>query len=120
MFAEITSHGIVAENGVSFELLGPAPAWGLSEKYTYAVREAGAVKGKVLPAVTRGWPYRDSEIEILAGEYTYREIIKAKADFLAHVALYGDDIAVKAAMHDLSMFAKKCRGVMSLSRVFED
>lgn len=65
LFAEITPHGILAENGVNFELLGSAPAWGLDEQYTYAVREAGSIKGNVLPAVTRGWPYRESEIEII-------------------------------------------------------
>lgn len=55
-------------------------------------------------------------------DYTYRDIIKAKAAALACEAEFGDDLAIKASLHDLVMFAKRMRAVgpMSLSYVYDE
>ena len=57
-----------------------------------------------------------------AMEYTYREIIKAKAAALAREAEFGSDVTIKLCLHDLVMFAKRMRriGPMSLSYVYDE
>lgn len=53
-------------------------------------------------------------------EYTYRDIIKAKAEALARAAAYGSDYEIKLCLHDLAMFRQKCRNTMSLGYVYDD
>ena len=55
-----------------------------------------------------------------AAMHTYREIIKVKAEALARAADFGSDETIRACLHDLVMFSKNCRGVMSLSYPFHE
>lgn len=62
MKAKINQHGVVAEDGRSFELLGGGARYGFDS--AYAVRESGEVAASPLPAHSLPWPFGDNDIEI--------------------------------------------------------
>lgn len=60
--AKITGHGVIAADGVNYDLLGAGARYGFDA--AYAVREAGEVRADVKPAYSMPWPFCDDDIAI--------------------------------------------------------